>query len=1810
MRVLLLSALIACALVLPAAEGGDDPALALAPAALLDPARWTLDYADGGAISLDSEAAGGAGALVVTGKAGKEKRPWAALSCALPQPVALPSLAGIALRLRAPRPVQVKLALRCAGGVLRTDFQAAASSDWQRLVVPRSAFKAAEGRPDLGQVQGIQIGLGLWNLDTTQGGFRLEVARPEVQAVELDYLLPRPKRTVAVDGAFRDWGDEDVLYNWTPPAWITLGLPGQGVGAWPGRERLSGRVALMMDDERLYLLARVVDAKPFQGRDPAAPWNNDALELFLALGANPGDLRFDRPAPHTAQLVVDCGDSRRGSALLLVDGKPVADAGVQVAVVADSAVEDGRRTDGYVLEAAIPLKALGLTRSLCQFLGYSLKLDDADGFALLLTPWNPRPHASMRGFRSAWVEVAGGAAAPLAFAAPAAEPWWRAEFCPGGERVAAWDPAYAWRERPDAAHERLYLNGLWAWQEGDSDTVAPAADGWAYIPLPMGLGWYAPVFERAAVGADGRCTLKDSHPFPVDKKKSFHWYERTVELRPAAGERWYLVCDYLDQEATVFVNGRRAGRWDGITRGLDVTALLVAGRNRIDLAAFFPVYPGPTAGNGVGITGDVWLERRARAPLITDVWFRQAAHDGAFRVAVEAESAPGRMVELALLDDAGRELARAAAPAAGSATELAGRWQGVRPWSPEQPSLVTWQVTLRDGGALVDQRRGRTGFRSFAWDGGRLHLNGVPLRLRNHEFPANPSGVVEPGRLEQLKRFGCNGVFIHSASGGNWTPFLEQMDRVGLLCFAPVERELSPARAAAEMRRYRNHPSVVGWITDPFGTLDVNGWMRNPFKPEDAYLPDGQDAKRILATLFQRRDFFRSLDPTRPYISHAAGTFPGGIRTDNRYPSSDMNLIDRMAWYRPWAQRSERSQAFHIYESGASGLMGTDYTHPEQTMPVEADRRQVQRLVAREHLARYAGEAAFGGGADDGWRATDALVVRAHVRGLRFHGLDGFTPWVEDDVFLDPFNCPRPQAIEDRRKRSWLWFHLPVTESFANTWLRMDPWYYRLRAQARWSWGADYGHDPAAVGRPNPYTGIWLHEMQPVFAGLFGPPREPQARERTGWAGETIERVLFAVNDGEHACDLDLRLTLDLAGKLVEQRVALRLAAGEDARRTLSFTLPTVAERTAGTLRLSFRDPQGRERGEEWPVVVFPRPAARPWTQAGWQATVAVLPAVEAPSLLAAAGLPAQRVRPGDDLAAFSTVVVESGALAAGSDHRALLAAAERGARVLILEQRGDSALGWRLRQRRLEAVFPADRAHPALAGLGDGDLAFLRGPAASLPATHEPSRHWRNVFSMAMDTPHLSSDGVTAGWVLETPAYGAIHPILVGGYDLGESALIEVRHGRGSLVLCQVDLSGRYGSDPAATRLADNLLAWAASAPAAPAPRPVRYLGGARGRALLDRLGVAQAEAASPGGVLVLGEDASPAAADLAGAAWVVPLPGCAWLPPGCTAAAVRPQGIDHPGYWNKNYYQFIFLTSAQVAGERLAGPVPAPFTGLVVTDTCYSEGPELRALAGATAWSSSHAVLATAALPGGAQVAWCGIDPLALAQDDGRAKALRVWSVLFANLGAASRLAPGFGASPLDLSEGPWSLVLDPAGDGEKSGIPRGELAGRTARPIRIGRAWEEQGVTDANPTLQVDGDCAYDGFAWYVRRFTLPAQPGDGRALHLHCDGVLDTYSYAMRTNTTDLFINGVKQAAPAGIWAAQQGGRGGRLWKLDPAALRWGGAENLIAIRVYNRQGPGGLHRAPVRLEWSGRNHDSLLPYEFQGSKLQNYYFWSW
>jgi hypothetical protein len=128
-----------------------------------------------------------------------------------------------------------------------------------------------------------------------------------------------------------------------------------------------------------------------------------------------------------------------------------------------------------------------------------------------------------------------------------------------------------------------------------------------------------------------------------------------------------------------------------------------------------------------------------------------------------------------------------------------------------------------------------------------------------------------------------------------------------------------------------------------------------------------------------------------------------------------------------------------------------------------------------------------------------------------------------------------------------------------------------------------------------------------------------------------------------------------------------------------------------------------------------------------------------------------------------------------------------------------------------------------------------------------------------------------------------------------------------------------------------------------------------------------------------------------------------------------------------------------------------------------------------------------------------------------------------------------------------GPWRFRT-----GDDPRYAAREYDDDTWETIAVPQVWERAGHPD------------YDGQAWYRARFTLPPGRAGG-----HADDRAVVLELGKVDDADETFVNGQKVGETRG-----GGWRSYRRYSLPANLLNWGG-ENVVAVRVLDGGGPGGL-----------------------------------
>jgi beta-galactosidase/beta-glucuronidase len=371
---------------------------------------------------------------------------------------------------------------------------------------------------------------------------------------------------------------------------------------------------------------------------------------------------------------------------------------------------------------------------------------------------------------------------------------------------------------------------------------------------------------------------------------SFHdvvWYRRALNVPEAfrrEGRRTLLHFGAVDYEATVWVNGERAGDHRGghVGFSFDITDLLKAGDNTVVVRAFDPSTD-RTVPRGkqfwepksegiwytrtTGIWQPVWIEsvdpvhvRRLRVTPDVDN----------SRVSVEAVlSRPAPNLKLRTTVRLKDKVHAQSEVAATNARPIAVHaLTEQRLWSPWEPTLYDLTVELvGEGGRVLDRVESYFGQRKVSTHEGRVYLNNNPAYLRlvldQGYWPESlltpPSDEAMRADILAAKAFGFNGARKHQKTEDpRW---LYWADREGFFVWGEMANAQDysdeyVARFTDEWQqivaRDYNHPSIIVWvpINESWGVLDI---FTNRAQQEHA------------KTMYH---LLRSIDPTRLVIDN------------------------------------------------------------------------------------------------------------------------------------------------------------------------------------------------------------------------------------------------------------------------------------------------------------------------------------------------------------------------------------------------------------------------------------------------------------------------------------------------------------------------------------------------------------------------------------------------------------------------------------------------------------------------------------------------------------------------------------------------------------------------------------------------------------------------------------------------------------------------------------------------------------------------------------------------------------------------------
>jgi len=1082
---------------------------------------------------------------------------------------------------------------------------------------------------------------------------------------------------------------------------------------------------------------------------------------------------------------------------------------------------------------------------------------------------------------------------------------------------AVWEVSKAYRETTPT-RERICINGLWRWQPADDQTDEVPEGRWGYFKVPGPWPGITNYMQKDCQTVYAHPSWKDENLGSITA--AWYQREITVPNQ-WSGRRIVACVEYLNSYAAVYVDGKKVGEMRFPVGEVDLTSVCRPGEKHVlsMLVVAMPLkgvmlsYNDTNSARGVkgsvarrGLCGDVYLAGTPRGARIADVKVDTSVRKWqiTFDAELEGLAANGRYALRARIMKDGRNVAEFTSKAFKRADLEDGRiafpeeWKPDRLWdvhTPENTYDLSLSLLEAGGNVLDTGQTVRFGFREFWIDGRdfylngtRIFLSGVPLdNAQVGAAAANYQAVRES--MERLKSFGINFVYTHNygCQPGSHLSFAEVLraaDDVGMLVSfsqphfghydwqaADADQNNGYARHAAfYVRVAQNHPSVV------FYSMSHNGCGysedMNPDMIDGIQNPRDQWSLRNSKRALRAEAIVGRLDPGRIIYHHSSGNL-SSMHTCNFYPNF-VPIQELSDWFEHWA--TEGVKPAFTCEFGApftwdwtmyrgwykgrrefgSAKVPWEFCLAEWNSQFFGDRAFRISQMEKTNLRWEAKQFRTG----NLWHRWDyphqvgsrdfderypvfAMYLTDNWRAFRTWGLSANSPWEHGHFWklrdgarksrkefeVDWENLQRPgfspDYVEERYERMDLAFE------------RSD-WIPTIAAQAL------------------------VRNNRPLLAYIGGKPTRFTSKDHNFLPGETVEKQIIVINNSRVPVTCDCAWSLALP-QAVSGSKQIRLETGEQERIPLRFTLPETSEPGEYELTMSVEFSSGETQIDSFVIHVLPRTS-----NPRLEAKIALFdPQGETAKLLDDMGVACEPVEAGADLSSYELLIVGKAALSL--DGPALnLQRVREGLRVLVFEQTAEvleKRLGFRVQQYGLRNVFRRVPDHPVLAALDGEHLRDWRGESTILPPRLDYERSDRYSGAPAvrwcgLEVPRLwrcGNRGNVASVLIEKPARGDFLPILDGGFSLQYSPLLEYREGRGMVLFCQMDVTGRTEDDPAARRLVANMLKYV-STYSPPPRRTALYVGDPAGRTHFERAGVSLGEyaggAPAPEQVLIVG--------------------------------------------------------------------------------------------------------------------------------------------------------------------------------------------------------------------------------------------------------------------------------------------------------------------------------------------------------------------
>jgi beta-galactosidase len=1061
----------------------------------------------------------------------------------------------------------------------------------------------------------------------------------------------------------------------------------------------------------------------------------------------------------------------------------------------------------------------------------------------------------------------------------------------------------------DNKRSQIYLNGTWQFVPAVGNPQnPPVSPSWGSIRVP---GDWQQETNESVPGIITRGSGKDWENFN-SKQLSKAWYQRNIDIpRDWTNRRIFIDLARVSTDAVIFVNGINCGQIAWPYGTIEITKAAKPGQNTLSILVVAvsdekekAVIMGPTEIytekfnlQSRGIIGEVRVFSVPPGPLISDIFVQTSTRKKQIKLDVELKDvAQNGQVELIaqMLDEKGKVEQKFTGTAQVQAkptqtVQVQWNWPNPRLWDVGKPNLYTLQLEVK-GSGVNTQYDQPFGFREFWIEGRKFFLNGTELRLRpNLHSDSWEGGTVEVSDrlIDSYVKAGFNITEMwpwNHDERGKWhfrELFSERADLKGFPIMAPAldissiasknGRWKNPqwkdrwkARMVTEMRRYRNHPSVLMWATSPnfFGNADdLNPRRIGKSKVEGTLSPPENQRLRVNTPLGNDAiAAIKSADPTRPVMVHQGAHF-GDVYALNSY----LNMIplqEREEWISEWSK------------TGEMPYMAVEFGTPLHATMMRNRQGFGQVIVSEpwmtEFAAIYLGKQAY---------ELETATYKAKIREQFVTG-QKYQSWhTKKELDFAPAFQKLQQLFSTNTWRSWRTFGMSggmIPWNDGHGWEVSEAGrkkvdiggfqpgrrgvYLKQVSNHRWNYlqPEAYTVHPGgeAIMKNNSSTLAWIAGASPVFT----------AKDHNLFVGGKLAKQVVLINDTRAPQEFSFNWRVLVEGEEVKKgdKKGIIAPAG-----TLFFPIDvklpnTISSKAEGEIRLTARVGD-RPHSDTFAFRVFAN-------QAKIKDTLTIFdPAGKTSAMLKQLGHP---LVPWNGSQVSSLLIIGREAFSSGEELPGSLESFVRnGGKAIVFPQRREwlENMGFRVAGHVSRRAYPVDSNHPAISGLDSEDLRDWVGESTLVEAYPDTIKtaprmspantpwygwHWGNrggVSSASIEKPHRS------GW----------RPILESEFDLAYSPLMELDYGKGRLILNELDLEDHYSVDAGAAQLVQQIVSYGMNSPVLGKPDKVVLIGGDGDAQKLDSLGVIYQRANSLSndvGLAIVGTQANLKDADLRG--------------------------------------------------------------------------------------------------------------------------------------------------------------------------------------------------------------------------------------------------------------------------------------------------------------------------------------------------------